>query len=197
METEKLDLGKVAFDGNNRIAVEDLELLERCCDLCEAKQIIEIGSADGGSSVVLGAKAKERAGHLFCIEMKTRQRMVDNMTRHGLEEFYTLLAKASPWVPLDILPASIDLLFIDGRHDTRWALVDYHYFEPLVRPGGIIVFHDTSGNCAEDRKQPNYNKPGYVPLVQRAIDIILTTDKLEEIDRSTAKMGGATAFRKQ
>jgi len=191
-----LDLVQVIRDSNNRIAVEDLELLQRCCDVYGAKNILEIGSADGGSSVVLGTKAKERSGHLCCIEKQPKQKMVDNMQKYGLEGFYTLLSFLSPWVPVHKIKHPVDLLFIDGCHETRWALVDYHFWEKFVSPGGIIVFHDTSGNCQEDRKQPDYGKPGYVPLVQRAIDIILATDELEEIDRSNAKMGGAIAFRK-
>jgi len=194
-----LDLIQIIKDSNNRIAVEDLELLQRCCDACRAKNILEIGSADGGSSVVLGLKAKERGGNLWCIEPKPKQRMLDNMASHGLNmaRDYVVIAEYSPWVERGERPTTIDLLFIDGRHDIRWALVDYHYFEPFVRLGGIIIFHDTSGNCQEDRRQPDYGKPGYVPLVQRAIDIILQTDQLEKIDRSTARMGGAIAFLKR
>jgi len=196
---KEMDLSRVVRDGNNRIAVEDLELLALCCDKCGARNVVEIGSADGGSSVVLGVKVRERDGHLYCIEMKTKQRMVDNMKAHGLEGFYTLIAKASPWVPPEDLPKQVDLLFIDGRHDIRWALVDYHYFEPLVRPGGIIIFHDTGGGCREDRRQPDYGRPGYVPLVRRAIDIIMSTDsdRLILFDISTAATGGAMAFIKR
>ena len=195
----ELDLSKVVADGNNRIAVEDLELLQRCCDICEAKKILEIGSADGGSSIVLGDKAKQRAGHLYCIEMKTKQRMVDNMAHYGLAGNYTLLPNASPWIPGNVVPPEIDLLFIDGRHDTRWALVDYHYFEPRVRVGGVIIFHDTSGHCAEDRRRADYGNEDYVPLVVRAVNLIMETDgdKLEQIDQSFAVHGGAIAFRKE
>lgn len=182
-------------DSNGRIAVEDLQLLERACDFCQAKNILEIGSADGGSSVILGLKAKERGGHLCCIEPQPRGRMKANMAHYELAGHYTLFAMASPWVPLERIP-ELDLLFIDGRHETRWALVDYHYFEPHVRPKGIIIFHDTSGHCQEDRKQPDYGKAGYVPLVQRAINLILTTDELLEIGRSDARNGGAIAFQK-
>jgi len=192
-----IDYKQIIKDSNGRIAVEDLQLLERACDACRAKNILEIGSADGGSSVVLGTKAKERNGHLWCIEPRPKQRMLDNMATYGLEGHYTLIAKPSPWISLTELSGFIDLLFIDGRHDLRWCLVDYHYFERFVRVGGVIVFHDTNGHCREDRVQPDYGREGYVPLVRRAIDIILTTDPLIEIDRSDAKMGGAIAFRKQ
>jgi len=195
-----LDLEKVRNDSNRRIAVEDLELLGRCCDYCSAKTILEIGSADGGSSIVLGTRAKEIGGHLYCIEKVPKSKMVGNMSSYGLDGYYTIIPEASPWVSLDIKKISpIDLLFIDGRHDIRWCLVDYHYFEPFVRPGGVIVFHDTGGHCQEDKIQADYGWAGYVPLVKRAIEIILSTDmdKLIQIDQSKAADGGAIAFVKK
>jgi len=191
-------LNRVVDDSKRRITIPDLELLQRCCDLCRAKTIVEIGSADGGSSIVLGLKAQERQGHLTCIEPKPKGCMKNNMARYGLDDCYTIIAKASPWVPLDLLPKQIDLLFIDGCHELRWVLADYHYFEPLVREGGIIIFHDTSGNCAEDKRRPEYKSPGYTGLVARAIQIVMETDrdKLITVDRSDAPQGGAIAFKK-
>lgn len=192
------DHEQIIRDSNNRIAVEDLQLLERACDAANARHIVEIGSADGGSSVVLGLKARQRAGHLTCVEPQPKQRMVDNMQRHGLSRHYSILRAASP----DLgefesqLPESIDLLFIDGSHEVRACLLDYYHFAPRVRAGGVIVFHDTSGHCQEDRRQPDYGTPDYVPLVQRAIDAILASQDLTEIDRSDARMGGAIAYRK-
>jgi predicted O-methyltransferase YrrM len=193
-----IDLGKVIIETNNRITVEDLELLQRCCDKIGAAYILEIGSADGGSSVILGAKAKERAGHLYCIEPRPRQRMVDNMNHYGLSSYYSIFAFKSPWVPDGLIPDNLDLLFIDGCHHVRWCLIDYHYWAPKVREDGIIIFHDYEGNCAEDKRCPGYGRPGYMGLVKRALDIILETDseKLEETDRSYAHNGGAIAFRK-
>jgi predicted O-methyltransferase YrrM len=195
------DYARLRRETNGRLAVEDMQLLERACAACAARRILEIGSADGGSSVILGRQSAARDGHLWCIEPRPRQRMVDTMAAYGLADRYTLLAAASPWLPVPLLTQlpwaeGLDLLFIDGRHDVRWCLVDYHYFEPLVRPGGVIVFHDTSGTCREDRAQPAFGRPGYVPLVRRAIDLILSTDSLCQIDASTAPEGGALAYRK-
>jgi len=199
LDTSEHALQQIIDQSNRRISVPDLQMLGRVCDAVGAATILEIGSADGGSSVVLGSKAQERGGRLYCIEPQPKQRMVDNMIEHGLRDSYTLIAAASPWLgeKEKLVPAEIDLLFIDGRHDVRWALIDYHYFSPRVRTGGAIVFHDTGGTCQEDRVQPDYGTPDYVPLVQRAIDIIRTTDTdLTELDRSDARVGGAIAFRK-
>jgi predicted O-methyltransferase YrrM len=35
-----------------------------------------------------------------------------------------------------------DVLFIDADHTYRGVAADYHGYRPLVRPGGLIVFHD-------------------------------------------------------
>lgn len=198
--TRTIDYEKLRLETNRRLAVEDMQLLERACAACQAKTILEIGSADGGSSVILGTKAAERQGRLWCIEPVPKGRMVANMAAYGLADHYTLLPHASPWLPAEALariPPELDLLFIDGRHDVRWCLVDYHFWAPRVRAGGVIVFHDTGGQCREDRAQPDFGQPGYVPLVQRALDIILATDALVPIDSSDAPDGGAIAYRKE
>jgi len=193
----EIDLVTLITESNGRIQVEDLELLQRVCDEIEAKTILEIGSADGGSSVILADRAKARGGRLYCIEPKPKRRMVENMNKYGLADAYVMCPGLSPWAAADNdIPAELDLLFIDGCHYTRWALVDYHYFAPCVRPGGVIVFHDTSGGCKEDQAQSDYGSESFVPQVLKAIRIIQETDKPELIDESTARRGGAMAFRK-
>lgn len=201
----KIDYIKLYKQSNGRIKIADLELLERVCLQCEASLILEIGSGDGGSSVVLANMVRQQypiGGRLYCIEPVPKQRMVDNMAAYNLQRYYQIIRGCSPWVGGDIVPAEIDLLFIDGYHYTRWALMDYHFWAPRVRHGGVIVFHDTMGGCKEDREQEDFvnrsdwGQAGYVPLVLRAIDIILETDKLEQIDISKAENGGAIAFRK-
>ncbi len=41
---------------------------------------------------------------------------------------------------------SIDFLFIDGDHRYEGVRADFENFSPLVRPGGLIAFHDTRAN---------------------------------------------------
>jgi cephalosporin hydroxylase len=40
----------------------------------------------------------------------------------------------------------VDLLFIDGDHTYEGVKKDWEMYSPLVRSGGLIVFHDVAGN---------------------------------------------------
>jgi len=40
----------------------------------------------------------------------------------------------------------VDLLFIDGDHSYEGVKADWEMYSTLVRPGGMIVFHDIAGN---------------------------------------------------
>lgn len=46
-----------------------------------------------------------------------------------------------------------DLLVIDGGHDDRTVRSDWHAFAPMVRPGGLIVMHDTRDGAERDQLQ--------------------------------------------
>jgi predicted O-methyltransferase YrrM len=40
----------------------------------------------------------------------------------------------------------IDMLFIDGDHTYEGVKMDWEMYSQLVRPGGLVVFHDVAGN---------------------------------------------------
>jgi predicted O-methyltransferase YrrM len=42
----------------------------------------------------------------------------------------------------DITLGRLDFLFIDGDHSYEGAKADFELYGPLVRPGGLIAFHD-------------------------------------------------------
>jgi cephalosporin hydroxylase len=41
-----------------------------------------------------------------------------------------------------VRPGSVDLLFVDGDHTYEGVRADFELYGPLVRPGGLIAFHD-------------------------------------------------------
>lgn len=152
----------------------------------EAQTIVEIGSMDGCSSMVFGYVAKQTGGHLYCLEPNPKGKWKANMERLGLSDYAVSIMKASPWVDPKLIPMPIDYLLIDGDHRTRWTIADYHYWEPYVRQGGMIAFHDWTG------------AKGVGAWVQRAVGIILEDDAdgLEEVARDESGNRGIIVFKK-
>lgn len=56
----------------------------------------------------------------------------------------------------------VDLLFIDGDHTYEGVKQDWELYSPLVRPGGMIVFHDIAGNYEDTQVKRLWDaiKPG-------------------------------------
>jgi predicted O-methyltransferase YrrM len=125
-----------------RLTLPDAKLLYETATAIKARNIVEIGSMDGCSTMILGDVARTNNGLVRCIEPAPKQKWRANVERLGLEDHVALMFASSPWVSHAQLDLPIDYLLIDGDHRTRWAIVDYHYFMPFVRMGGYIAFHD-------------------------------------------------------
>ena len=181
-----------------RLSINDARILYNTAMEIDAQTIVEIGSMDGCSSMVFGYVCMQTGGHLYCLEPNPKTRWKANMERLGLSDYATSIMKSSPWIdPMMAIPialsqpqsragSQIDYILIDGDHRTRWTIADYHYWEPYVRQGGVIAFHDWTG------------AKGVGAWVQRAVEIILEDDKdgLEEIARDESSNRGIIVFRK-
>jgi predicted O-methyltransferase YrrM len=57
----------------------------------------------------------------------------------------------------------LDLLFIDGDHTFEGAKKDWEMYAPLVRSGGLVVFHDVAGNYEDTQVKALWDsiKSGY------------------------------------
>ena len=175
---------EIIIRGNKRMLASDLDILDRTARSTKPKTIVEIGSMDGTSSMCLGMVVRDFGGQLYCIEPRPTSRWRRNIQELFLEDSVTFIKAASPWVNTQCIPKPIDYLLIDGDHRTRWALVDYHFWCPMVRPGGMIAFHD-------------YNaKKDVGNWVRRAIDIILEDDDLKEVEHNNTKDRGIIVFTK-
>lgn len=185
----KEELQQAVDDGLNRISVSDAELLIKSCKHTEAKNIVEVGSMYGGSTIILGSQAKTNNGKLTCFEPNIQPKLMENIKKYELEDNVEVIEYPSPWIPDVMIPRNIDLLFIDGDHRTRWVLADYHFFAPFVRVGGIICFHDWRYDL-QCRNEVNNQ-------VRTAVNIILDTEKLEFLEVGVPKDISAIAFIKK
>ncbi len=177
---QKLDFtNDVLRHCGGRLTTHDADLLFNTAMELNPKNMLEIGSFDGCSTMILGSIARETEGKLQCIEPAPKQKWRWNIERLNLQEWVELIFGYSPWVPPASIRQPIDYLFIDGDHRTRWAIVDYHYWSPFVRIGGRIGFHDWG-----DRHDAG-------KWVREAVEIILRDDA----DTVLKKVGETTNTR--
>lgn len=181
-----LNFDKIAEMGGGLQDAAEAKILYDTASAIHARNILEIGSMYGTSSIVLGTVAKEQGGHLQCIDPWARGRWYENIAEMGLRDYVTMIHAFSPWIDMSKINLPIDYLSIDGEHLTRWCLVDYHYWSAYVRPGGQIAFHDFS-----DRHKAGFH-------VKRAVDIILEddADNLREVTRNEDSRWGIIVFEK-
>jgi len=165
-EETRPDYQEISIRGNRRMTVNDLELLDRTAREIGAKTIVEIGSMDGCSSMVLGRVAKDNGGMLTCIEPYPKAKWSANIEQLGLRDNVNLIAAASPWLDWSAVPAPIDFLLIDGDHRCSRAICDYVAFGRLVRAGGRIAFHDIDGG------------KGVALYIRQAVEICVSDDNL-------------------
>lgn len=182
----ELDYDYILKRGGDRLSLADAQTLHKTAMEINARNMLEIGAAGGCSSMVLGNVAKLTGGHLWSIDPRPEGRWQPNIEYAGVEEYITLIKKASPWVVPESegIRLPIDYLFIDGNHHSKWTITDYQYWQHYVRPGGLIVFHDWTG------------AGGYKAQIQRSVAIILETDNLTEVARVEGIDKGLIVFRK-
>lgn len=112
-------------------------------------RVLEIGMAYGTSSVHL-ADGIERAGGGELLSIDPNQytqwhgigvRLL-KQTGHG---DFSRLIEAPSWRALPELAGegeAFDFIFVDGWHSFDHVFVDFFFCDQLLRPGGLIAFHD-------------------------------------------------------
>jgi len=115
--------------------------------------IIELGVRDGASTSCWLLRALQAAGHLWSVDIEPTHLV----PRRG----WTFVHgdDLAPGVA-EQLPASTDLLFIDTSHAYEHTQAELALYGPRVRPGGVIVLHDTANEHPEDHGEPiGYQEP--------------------------------------
>jgi cephalosporin hydroxylase len=115
--------------------------------------VIDIGAHQGGTCVLWGALG---ATQIVSVDLpfgpwgglSTEQCDIRNagLTDTYPDVFSAVLGDSQDPDIADLvaqrLRAPVDLLFIDGDHSARGVQADMARYRPLVRPGGVIAFHD-------------------------------------------------------
>ena len=110
--------------------------------------VMEIGIAEGGM-LALWAQIVPSNAHLIGLDIKILNG-VDGLVRSRLRTGQKLSlieadshADSTKQKVLDVLGGGkLDFLFIDGDHSYEGVKLDFENFSSLVRPGGLVGFHD-------------------------------------------------------
>jgi predicted O-methyltransferase YrrM len=103
--------------------------------------IAELGVRNGHSTcALLAAIEVTGSGELWSVDVNPPQ--VPEIWR-ALPYWHFLQADDITPAARDWVPAGLDLLFIDTSHEQDHTLAELTAYAPRVRPGGIILAHDT------------------------------------------------------
>ncbi len=125
-------------------------LFDAVVALPDRATVLEIGSHQGRSTVVLGRALRARSGALVCVDPfvdgrlfggpSTRSKFERNVSDAGIADLVTLETEFSTrlrprW------SRSFDLLYIDGKHD-YWTFTDDLRWSAFLPQGGRVLVHD-------------------------------------------------------
>jgi len=125
-------------------------LWDAVCRLGPGATVVEIGSHQGRSTIVLGHAARTVGARVVAVDAfvdgrlfggaGTRDRFEANVKEAGLDDVVELVVGYSTelrrtWT------RPFDLLYVDGKHD-YWTYVDDLRWSAHLPPGGEILVHD-------------------------------------------------------
>lgn len=128
--------------------------------LPENPVIVNIGACFGTSAIsFLEARAD---AYVFSVDIAPCQDETHHIALAGLDKPYRCVRVLGPsqTVGLQFAPASVDMVFVDGAHDYEAVRDDIAAWKPVVKDGGLLVFHD-------------YDKP-ICPKVKPAVDVYMS-----------------------
>jgi len=143
------DLYKEKY-GMWNVPPEDGRLLRILAETMGAKKVVEIGTSNGCSAVWFCLALRATGGRLTTHEIDDYRASLAraNFKRAGVDHLITLV-EGDAHKTVSKIKGPIDILFLDAD---KTGNLDYlNKLLPLVRPGGLILAHNTT-NQADDMK---------------------------------------------
>jgi len=142
------DMNKNQRRGMMNVPPEDGQLLRMLARTNRARRVVEIGTSNGYSGIWFALALKSTGGRLITHEIDAgRARLArQNFKRAGIDDLVTLV-EGNAHETINNLEEPIDILFLDAD---KSGYMDYlEKLLPLVRPGGLILAHNTT-NAGRD-----------------------------------------------
>jgi len=129
--------------GMMNVPPEDGRLLRLLTEVAGAKRVVEIGTSNGYSGLWFCLALRNTGGKLTTFEINAHRAALarENFKRAGMEELVTLV-EGNAHQEVAKLEGPIDVLFLDA--DKEGYMDYFQKLLPLVRPGGLILAHNTT-----------------------------------------------------
>lgn len=105
----------------------------------DLKNVLELGTQHGESTIALLQAVKEIGGRLTSIDINPCLGAEKLVSELHLDKYWTFIQSDDLKVEWGDM---IDHLFIDTAHTYEHVLAELTKYEPFVRPGGLITMHD-------------------------------------------------------
>jgi predicted O-methyltransferase YrrM len=129
--------------GMMNVQPEDGRVLRLLTEAIGAKHVVEIGTSNGYSGIWFCLALRTTGGKLTTHEFDSRRASLarENFKRAGVSHIVTLV-EGDAHKTVKKLKGPIDILFLDAD---KAGYIDYlNKLLPLVRPGGLILAHNTT-----------------------------------------------------
>ena len=129
-------------------------------------RVLELGSRKGNSTLAFLAAAQESGGHVWSNDITDVTLDPEGMRPWRAHPRWTFTCgdDMDPAVQ-GLLPAEVDVLFIDTSHEYEHTLAELRAYMPRLAPGGVALFHDTN-----IMGWPGYQWDRDIPPVQAALN---------------------------
>lgn len=132
--------------GMGNVLPEDGRLMRMLTELLKAQHVVELGTSNGYSAMWFCLALRSTGGKLTTHEINPNRIALakKNFKQAGVEELLTLV-EGDAHQTIKRLTGPIDVVLLDAEKE---GFVDYlNALLPLVRPGGLIIAHDSSGEA--------------------------------------------------
>lgn len=138
--------------------------------------IVEIGTAEGGTSLLFDRACRGRGIRIFSVDIGAAP------VAHAAVRDSAVTLVSAPSVDAAgrwraIAGRPIDLLFIDGGHTLEHVIDDWNAWTGHVRPGGVVAVHD------------------YDPVERGGVSHLAVRIGMEALQRAAALTGAVHAFK--
>jgi predicted O-methyltransferase YrrM len=125
---------------------EEIVWLMKLVAALRPRRLLEIGTATGGTLYLL-ARAAGPDARFATIDLEQRyDPEVLRSFAHDRQQIELIVGSSADERTIarvrSVFPDGLDLLFIDGDHSYDGIRQDFERYAPLVRPNGVVVFHD-------------------------------------------------------